>query len=151
MLLDILTQVDNYNYNMNSIDLANQFRQAYDTQRIAYRIWIPLLYWILDQAAINAYKIAIISKTWSKKDDSAHLEFRRLLYEKLLDYSKLVDPQLWKEPRPHKWMDRPTRQSCAMCCRRDMLKKKFMAEQEAVGIYIFKPSSIKYRLQQCAG
>jgi hypothetical protein len=26
----------------------------------------------------HAYKIAIISKTWSKKDDSAHLEFRRL-------------------------------------------------------------------------
>jgi len=28
---------------MNSVDLANQFRQAYDTQQIAYRTWLPLL------------------------------------------------------------------------------------------------------------
>jgi hypothetical protein len=32
MLLEILTWVDDYNYNMNSVDLANQFRQSYDTQ-----------------------------------------------------------------------------------------------------------------------
>ena len=44
MLLDILTQVDDYNYHMNSVDLANQHRQPYDTQRIAYRTWIPLLH-----------------------------------------------------------------------------------------------------------
>ena len=37
MLLDILTWVDDYNYHMNFVDLANQFRQIYDTQRIAYR------------------------------------------------------------------------------------------------------------------
>jgi Transposase IS4 len=59
-LLDILTWVDDYNHNMNSVDLANQFRQPYDTQKRAYWIWIPLLHWILDQAAVNAYKIATL-------------------------------------------------------------------------------------------
>ena len=47
-LLDILTWVDDYNHNMNSLDLANQHRQPYDTQQIAYRTWVPLLHWILD-------------------------------------------------------------------------------------------------------
>jgi hypothetical protein len=132
--------IDDYNHHMNSVDLANQHRQPYNTQQIAYRTWILLLHWLLDQAAINAYKLAAIGKTWPNKDLD-HLEFRRALYRKLLDYSKLVDPQLWKEPGPHKWADRPTRQCCVMCCRRDKLKKKFLAEQEAVGIHIFKPAN----------
>jgi hypothetical protein len=89
MLLEILTFIDNYNHNMNSVDLANQHRQPYDTQQIAYRTWVLLLHWILDQAAINAYKLATIGKTWPK---DRHLEFRRALYRKLLDFSKLIDP-----------------------------------------------------------
>ena len=63
MFLDILTWVNNYNHNMNSVDLANQFRQSYDTQRIAYQNWIPLLHWVLDQAAINVYKLAIVGNS----------------------------------------------------------------------------------------
>ena len=34
--LEIPSFIDDYNHNMNSVDLANQFRQAYDTQQIAY-------------------------------------------------------------------------------------------------------------------
>src|SRR6266536_4219983 len=47
MVLEILTFIDDYNHNMNSVDLANQYRQPYDTQKIVYRTWIPLLHWIL--------------------------------------------------------------------------------------------------------
>jgi hypothetical protein len=32
MILDILSWVDDYNHNMNAVDLANQHRQPYDTQ-----------------------------------------------------------------------------------------------------------------------
>ena len=63
MDLDIPTFINDYNHNMNSVDLANQHRQPYDTQRIAFRTWIPLLHWILDQVAINAYKLAIVGNT----------------------------------------------------------------------------------------
>jgi len=83
MILDIPAWVNDYNHNMNAIDLANQHHQPYDTQRIAYCTWIPLLHWILDQAAINAYKLAVVRKSWSE----THLKFRRALYSKLLDYS----------------------------------------------------------------
>ncbi len=79
MDLNILAWVDDYNHYMNSVDLANQFRQSYDTQKIVYRTWILFLYWVLDQAAINIYKLAIVGKSWLK-DNSAHLEFRRALY-----------------------------------------------------------------------
>jgi len=102
-ILQILTWVDDYNYNMNSVDLANQHRQPYDTQRIAYRTWVPLLHWILDQAAINAYKLAVVGKTWPK-DDSGHLNFQREIYSKLLDYSKP-----WFQAGPHNWIQRPKR------------------------------------------
>jgi hypothetical protein len=127
MNLDIPAFINDYNHNMNSVDLANQHRQPYNTQRIAYRTWIPLLHWILDQAAINAYKIAIISKTLPKNKLS-HLKFQRRLYQRLLDYSKLMDHQplqlqLWKEPGPHNWVVRPVRQRCAMCTEEERLKE----------------------------
>src|SRR5436305_11818448 len=81
------------------------------------------MHWVLDQAATNAYKLSIISKVWTE----GYLEFRRALYTKLLAYSKLVEPQLWKDPRPHNWIPRPTRQSCAWCCKVAELRKKVEA------------------------
>jgi hypothetical protein len=42
--LEIPCFINDYNHLMNSIDLANQFRQAYNTQQIAYQMWIPLLH-----------------------------------------------------------------------------------------------------------
>src|ERR1700730_5468238 len=118
MLLDSLTWVDDYNHNMNSVDLANQLRHLYDTQQIAYRTWIPLFHWILDQAAINAYKLALIAGTWTKKE--GHLKFRRALYIKLLNYSIASKP--WTLPGPHMWIDRLKRQACALCQKRERLK-----------------------------
>src|SRR6266498_4219235 len=52
--------------------------------------------------------------------------------EELLDYSKLVEPQLWKEPGPHNWTERPTRQSCIMCCKKEKLRKKVLAHPSSI-------------------
>ena len=125
---------------MNSVDLANQHRQPYDTQRIAYRTWFPLLHWILDQVAINVYKLAIIAKAWPKDNHSTYIEFRRALYRRLLDYSKLEKPQLqlWKEPGPHNWVERPIRQRCVMCTKKEWLRKKLLAEHKDTCIELFK-------------
>ena len=70
-LLEIPSFIDDYNHYMNSVDLVNQYRQAYDTQKIAYQTWIPLLHWVLDQAAINTYKLASVGKAWLE----SHVEF----------------------------------------------------------------------------
>jgi hypothetical protein len=113
---------------MNSVDLANQHRQPYNTQRIAYRTWVPLLHWILDQAAINAYKLAVIRKTWPK-DHSKHLQFRQAIYSKLLDYSKP-----WFQAGPHNWIQHPKQQSCVMCIKREKLKKQLNRAQEDASV-----------------
>ena len=34
--LEISSFIDDYNHHMNSVDLANQFREVYNTQQIAY-------------------------------------------------------------------------------------------------------------------
>ena len=128
--LEIPSFIDDYNHYMNSVNLANQYRQAYDTQKIAYRIWIPLLHWVLDQAAINAYKLASVGEAWLE----SHVEFRRELYRKLLDHSKLLEPQRWREPGPHNWVVRPKRQSCAMCCKKEKLRKKVLEQHRDSGI-----------------
>ena len=135
--LDIPTFIDDYNHNMNGVDLANQFRQVYDTQRIAYRIWFPLMHWAFDQAAINAYKLATVGKTWTQ----GHLEFRRALYTKLLVYSELVKPQLWKDLGPHNWTSQPTHQSCVWCCKVNKVRRELqtmLEGQEGAGREILK-------------
>ena len=65
---------------------------------------------------------------------------RRALYRKLLDYSKLIDPQLqlWKEPGPHNWVVRPVRQRCAMCTEKERLRKKLLAQYKDTCIELFK-------------
>lgn len=105
MELEIPCFINNYNYHMNSVDLANQFRQVYNTQQIAYQIQIPLFYQVLDQAAINAYKLGVVGKTWTK----GHLEFRRSLYTKLLASYKIVKPRLQKDLGPHNWEENSKR------------------------------------------
>jgi hypothetical protein len=49
-----------------------------------------------------------------------------------------MDSKPWTLPGPHIWVDLPKRLSCALCCKREKLKRKFMNEQEAVGIEVFK-------------
>jgi hypothetical protein len=97
-----------------------------------YQTWILLLHWILDQAAINAYKLAVESGTWPK-GNSGHLKFRRELYSKLLDYSKP-----WIQARPHNWIQRPKQQSCVMCIKREKLKRRLNRAQEEASIEIFR-------------
>ncbi|PVH68879.1 hypothetical protein DL98DRAFT_387994, partial [Cadophora sp. DSE1049] len=49
--------IDDYNHHMGGVDLANQFREAYETHRITQRNWWPLFYWLIDMACINAYRL----------------------------------------------------------------------------------------------
>ncbi|CAG8594768.1 12855_t:CDS:2, partial [Ambispora leptoticha] len=56
--LKIFKIVDDYNHYMNSVDLADQLRSYYNTQKISRRNWMPLFFWLLDTAIINVYLIA---------------------------------------------------------------------------------------------
>ena len=133
--IDILTWVDDYNHNMNSVDLANQLRAAYHTQKIAYCNQIPLFHQVLDQAIINAYKLGVIGKFWY----SSHFEFRRELYRGLLNYS---NAHIWKSVGYHSWVVRGKRQTCAWCSKLTAFKKEFMKEQEKRGMFFMKEEDI---------
>ncbi|EDN05424.1 predicted protein [Histoplasma mississippiense (nom. inval.)] len=49
--------LDDYNHHMNGVDLANQYQAAYTSHRVTYHTWLPILYWLIDSAAINAYRL----------------------------------------------------------------------------------------------
>lgn len=56
-LLKIPKLIDDYNHNMNGVDLSDQYRSYYNTQLTVVRTWMPLFFWILDTTVVNAYRI----------------------------------------------------------------------------------------------
>ncbi|KAI3655419.1 hypothetical protein MP638_001428, partial [Amoeboaphelidium occidentale] len=54
--------INDYNHNMNGVDIADQMRSNYATQRTHYRTWVPLFYCCLDTAIVNAYMILKLAK-----------------------------------------------------------------------------------------
>jgi hypothetical protein len=82
--LSIPCFIDDYNQYMRGVDLANQFREAYETYRPTSRTWWPLFYWLIDVACINAYRLYQLT---IKDSPLTHLQFRIKLYCKLLGYS----------------------------------------------------------------
>ncbi len=70
---------------MGGVDLANQFREAYETHRATLRTWWPLFYWLIDVACINAYRLYQLNTSGRPL---THLQFRIELYCKLLGYSE---------------------------------------------------------------
>jgi len=85
---------------MGGVDIADQLRAYYSTQRISLRSWYPLFFWMLDTAILNAYLIG--QQLYSKKDYMEHKEFRASLWGSLFSYlasvflekklSKFYDP-----------------------------------------------------------
>ena len=77
--------INDYNHHIGGVDLANQFREAYETHRPTFRTWWPLLYWLIDVACVNSYRLYRLHIT---DKPLTYLNFRILLYCKLLGYSE---------------------------------------------------------------
>ena len=104
---------------MNGVDLANQLRQAYKIQRIGYRTWLPLFYWILNQAVVNAFQLGSFSKAWT----GSHLSFREKLYKQLWAYASKLNSVKWREPGPHKWAVM-RKSPCKWCAKLHALRRE---------------------------
>jgi hypothetical protein len=65
--------VDDYNHHMGGVDQADQLPRYYDTQIIAFRVWWPVLFWVLVTMICNAY---IIYQSMSEVAAMSHKEFR---------------------------------------------------------------------------
>ena len=76
--LSIPDFIDLYNHFMNGVDVADQLRCYYNTQRVHLRTWKPLWHFLLDITVCNSFKIA---NTTSQKphevsrDHISHLTF----------------------------------------------------------------------------
>ena len=84
--LEIPHYINDYNFNMGGVDIADQHRSAFKTQRKAIRNWYPNWYWMLDHAYINAFKVGAHTpgKHWTKRQ---HKDFRELLYQELFTFT----------------------------------------------------------------
>lgn len=82
--------INDYNFHMGGVDIANQHRAAYETHMRAYRSWWPLWNWILDTATINAWKIQCVRRTGRGEAIISHLDFREALYMKLFSFKDAI-------------------------------------------------------------
>ena len=55
--LQIPCLINDYNYYIEGVDLANQYKEPYKTYRPTSRTWWPLFYWLINIACINAYRL----------------------------------------------------------------------------------------------
>ena len=92
--LPIPTFIDDYNYHMGAVDIADQLRSYYCTQQTAWRNWYPLFYWLLDTTIVNAYRMQRIYSPGQKRK-SQHFHFRLQLANALIEKGLM---QL--QPRP---------------------------------------------------
>jgi hypothetical protein len=125
--LQIPSIIDDYNQFMGGVDLANQFRESYETHKPTLRNWWPLFYWFIDVICINAYRLYCLYMKQIKAKALSHVQFRTELYFKLLNHStqvrliqlrtelggkRLFSPEL---PHIHYWVRRSKQETCAWC------------------------------------
>ena len=85
--LEIPTFIDDYHHFMGGVDIADQLRAYYSTQRISLRSWNPLFFWMLDTAILNAY---LVGRQLHGNHYMQHKEFRENLWNTLFSYSAHV-------------------------------------------------------------
>jgi hypothetical protein len=85
--LDIPTAINDYNYHMGGVDIANQYRASYEIHRKTNRSWFPLFYYFLDASIINAWRIQCIYKQQHQQPVNSQLAFRQKLYRELFAFA----------------------------------------------------------------
>jgi len=113
MMLLIPRVIDNYNQCINDVDHADYLWSSMTTHLISHRVWLPLFYWLLDCAKVNAWCLYNIHyKEENDHINSAeeaskrftHWEFQQeLAYSLILDgYRKMKGHVSRNDPMPDK-------------------------------------------------
>jgi hypothetical protein len=74
--------IDDYNHFMNGVDIADQLRSYYSTQKVSQRNWLPIFFWLLDTSIINAFRITRTAGSMQEQR-----EFRQELIWDLVNYA----------------------------------------------------------------
>ena len=85
--LEIPIFIDDYNYRIRAVNIANQLRESYETHKTSFRNWWPLFYWLIDVIVINSYRLYQVHMAQlSQESRFSHLEFRISLYNYLFGF-----------------------------------------------------------------
>lgn len=85
--MDIPEFINQYNLYMCGVDVANQLRSYYTTQRIHLKTWKPLFHFLFDTIIGNCYKLSSYNAAASYLRANSHAAFRRALRHALLKAS----------------------------------------------------------------
>jgi hypothetical protein len=55
LALLVILPIDDYNYNMNGVDIADQLRAEMSMYRVTRRLWFLYWFWLLDTTLVNAF------------------------------------------------------------------------------------------------
>lgn len=89
--LEIPEFIDMYNHFMNGVDVADQLRSYYNTQRTHFKTWKPLWHFLLDVTITNGYKIAHCTPERPNGEGwrhYSHKQFRTKLASQLFGHSE---------------------------------------------------------------
>jgi len=99
--LPIPVYINDYNHNMGSVDLADQYRASYAETRRNHRTWMPLFKFLVQSTIVNATKIWV-AKGHGTIKSSASSKFRKELAASLLRHTEPLkactqQPVSWQE------------------------------------------------------
>ena len=88
--LPIPTAIDSYNYQLGGIDIANQLRRDFSSQRPTnYRWWKPLFFWLIDVCTVNSFIIwRDLQRAVRGANTNDHNRFQKELTQALLTAKK---------------------------------------------------------------
>jgi hypothetical protein len=133
--LEIPVFIDDYNHYMGGVDIANQFREVYETHKPTQRNWWPLFYWLIDVACVNSYRLHQIHFTQLGEKALTHLEFRIQLTTRLFSYSTSAKLQYLKVrlggrrlfspefKHIHYWIKREKPATCMWCLHKSQVQR----------------------------
>jgi hypothetical protein len=85
--MDIPEFIDQYNLYMCGVNVADQLRSYYSTQRVHMKTWKPLFHFLFDTIVGNCYKLSSYSAAAGHLRQDSHAAFRRALRHALLQAS----------------------------------------------------------------
>ena len=87
-ILEIFTFIFYYNLYMGGVDIADQLRLYYNTQRTHMKTWKPLFHFLLDTVLGNSYLLSSYRPTGGRSTRrNGHKKFRRDLRNALFERS----------------------------------------------------------------
>ena len=116
---------------MGGVDLANQYRAAYETHKSVFRSWFCIFTALLDIVIVNSYRMSRLAaekRGVPRNRLPEHAIFRETLFRQLFKFSDSPQIQMlsrrWHAKPPpsrtrtrglHEWETRPKRSGCIQC------------------------------------